>query len=220
MKNQKNTGENTINSISSMVKKSPRGEADDLLGAAERLMHRDIDKELALLKKDHFIPLVNPGKYQKAKDWFEKVIKLEPGNKRALEGFGICNEMLEMYVPEQYIASPEWIDQPREEEPKTPWEFRRGQRERDRAGLEYTAQEYAKAREAMQRKAEEIITAAKEKVKRGIDPSIAYKEAMAELDKQKKRFMQAWKGQGQEIFTAFRIMLREALGIKADEEES
>lgn len=209
-----------MNSISSMATKKPRGEANDLLGAAERLMHRDIDKELAILKKDHFIPLVNPGKYQKVRDWFEKVLKLEPDNKRALEGLGICNEMLEMYVPVQYIASPEWIDRPREEEPKTPWEFRRRQRERDRAGLEYTAQEYTKGREAMQRKADEIITTAKEKVKRGIDPSIAYKEAIAELEKQKRLFMQAWKGQGQEIFIALRIMLREELGIKADDEKS
>ena len=77
-------------------------EIEKLLDEAETIMNENIDAEIEILQGNSWAN-IDSTKYEKAKDIFEKILALDPKNRRALEGQANCMQMIEPYVPVQYM---------------------------------------------------------------------------------------------------------------------
>lgn len=190
-----------------------------LLESAEALLMQHIDEEVQMLEQDPFVSLVNHEKYMKAKELFEKVLVLDPENKRAIEGHQICEEMLQPYRPVQYLVSPPIADELREPvKGMKPWEILRQKRMRDARGLAYTAEAKFKEEEENKKVALQIVEAAKKKVEKGTDSWAAYQEALKQIKALQEGLHKKWKGQGPEILTFGMKALNDAFqGVLTEE---
>jgi len=218
-----------------------------LLNEAESLLYKDIKKELEKLEKEVYPPIVNPEKYEKAKKIFEEVLSEDSENKKAKEGLKVCNDMLEPYVPVQYLMPLEditvdvmvapleplpesqWADKDNSETEEgatheqvksklLPWEVRRKKldelKNRDKAGLKYTAQVFSEECEKADKEVSEILKKANRLTVAGKDLAVVYEETKKELIALQERLNRSWKGQGPEIMHSALLELRKQLGIE------
>ena len=203
---------------------------EKLLNEAEKIMNENIDKEIKLLEGNSWANIESE-KYQKAKKIFEKVLSINPTNKRAHEGISACLEMIEPYVPVQYMVdtsppSPEDLkaltlnleksaEGKLPESPKLkPWEMRRNQRMRDKRGLEYTGRVFAKDSEKAKENIQKIVNEAKIKLMTtGKDPQEIYDETVKIIEEYQDGLHRGWKGHGPEILDDAIQLLKKALGL-------
>ena len=198
-----------------------------LLKEADAILHENIEEETALLEKDPWAN-VQPDKYERAKKLFENILSIDSSNKRAQDGLSACIEMIQPYVPVQYMVPPPLgndlkdlllpISEKRESSihitPLKPWELRRSQRSRDKRGLEYTSQKFgessAEAREEVSKLIEKAET---EFIKNGRDPREVFNETAKLITEFQEQLHRRWKGHGPEIFDYAIQALKEVLGL-------
>lgn len=103
---------------------------ESLLQAAEVLLHKDVDKEIELLKGNPRADIGNEAydKYAKAKKMFEEVLELDPDNMMALHGVSNCElmagplPMVQYMVPVQHVQIKAEVLEPPEPLAPPPWE--------------------------------------------------------------------------------------------------
>lgn len=213
-------------------------EIETLLEEGESLLMQDIDKDLEMLEDDPFTLCVDSEKYEKARDIFKQILSIEPDNERANAGLVACDDMLDVYIPVQYIVPPVAPDiiatMPETEDvavtksgdmdndaPRPslkPWEVRRRKldelRARDRAGMAFTARVFSEESEKADRDVSEIIETAKEQAQNGTDPQEVYDEMSGKLKELQERLGRIWKGHGPEVLKPGQAELRMVLGLK------
>lgn len=204
-----------------------KNEIEKLLEEAEAILNENIEKETELLEKDSWANL-DSKKYERAKIIFKKVLDLDPDSQQAQEGVINCEEMIQPYVPVQYMVPPPTTDDlkiimiPLEDEDKPvmklekqkPWEIRRSTRVRDKQGLEYTGQQFGEASKKAKQEILEIIEEAKKDVESGLDPNEIYEETIKIIKNFQRNLHRGWKGHGPDILDFAKQSLKEALDLK------
>ncbi|MBU1026480.1 MAG: hypothetical protein KKA31_02000, partial [Candidatus Margulisbacteria bacterium] len=149
-------------------------------------------------------------KYQEAEKLYDEVLKIEPGNKEALQGKDDCFIMLNPPVPMQHLMptmiDPEYIELiDKSSAAKTPWEKRRAEMAMEMYAVRYTGKVFGEAGKKFNEQAAEIIERAQTRIKNKEDSNKVYLETEKELKELQKAAHQGWKGHGPEF-------LQEALG--------
>jgi hypothetical protein len=201
---------------------------EKLLKEAGAILYENIDQESALLEKDPWANVPSE-KYERAKILFEKVLSVDPTNKRAQDGLNVCLEMIQPYVPVQYMVPPPSTDdiiellQPISEKtvpsnqkiPLKPWELRRSQRSRDKRGLEYTSQKFGEASVEAKEEISKILDGAKaEFLKDERDPREIFNETAKSIMEFQEILHRRWKGHGPEVSEEALKRLKDVLGLK------
>ncbi len=208
----------------------------NLLQQATNLLHKDVESEVESMNSSPYLSTPYPEKYEQAKVLFEEVLKLDPNNWEAREGLLICDEMLSPYYPVQYMAPLEDLSpvdlSPLAPTPSLPgnsslspspslhpklkptmplpWEVRFHARGRDQTGLNYTAQEFSKARKKAENQIQVLLEEAKKEISiAGIDPAALKEKYLKKINELQDQLNQGWKGHGPEILSFGKKLLDE-----------
>jgi len=147
-------------------------------------------------------------KYEAARDLYEKVLVIAPDNREALQGKDDCRIMLEPLIPEQSLAVPFGLDDPRLRQiqddlnkAKTPWDKRRASLAYKRFAWIYTGEVYAREKEVYGKKAGLIIKGAISGIEQGLSYDTVYSLTKDKLTTLQEGIHRSWKGHGPDILT-------------------
>jgi hypothetical protein len=205
-----------------------------LLENGESLLLQDIDKDLEMLEQDPFTLRVDTEKYEKARAVFEYVLSIDPDNERAKQGLDACDDMLDVYIPVQYMMPPDHLDltaalqetvddagvksDDMDNDAPLPWDLRRRKlqemRARDRAGMQFTGQVFSQESETAKKEVHQILETARYAVENGGDPLEICLETEKVLTDFQDKLNRMWKGHGPEILKTAKEELRDVLGIE------
>ena len=159
-----------------------------------------------LLKQAHGLKVAE--KYEAARSLYDRVLILDPENNEALKGKDDCRIMLEPVIPEQSLAVPFGLNDPRLQKihddlnkAKTPWDKRRASLACKRFARIYTAEVYAREKEVYKKKAGLIIKGAIAGIEEGTPSKTVYSQTKGKLTTLQEEIHRSWKGHGPDILT-------------------
>ncbi len=160
----------------------------------------------ALLKRANDLKVAE--KYEAAQGLYDRVLILDSGNKEALKGKDDCRIMQEPVIPEQSLAVPVGLNDPRLQKihddlnkAKTPWDKRRASLAYKRFARIYTGEVYARDKEAYKKKAGLIIKGAITWIEQGVPYNSVYSQTKNKLTTLQEGIHRSWKGHGPDILT-------------------